>query len=65
MAFSKCLSCGHKYFEVKESEPSGSQFKIWLVQCKGCGGVVGALEYEPAAELVRSLARKLNVDLDR
>ena len=44
MAFSKCMRCECATFEVVEAEPHDSNYKLLFVQCRRCGGVVGALD---------------------
>lgn len=49
---SKCASCGNRnLFEIVTVEPTGSAFKVNLVQCKMCGAPVGAMEYFNAGSL--------------
>lgn len=42
---STCLKCGGHSFELVENSPIRSNFKFLFVQCTGCGGVVGVLDY--------------------
>lgn len=52
---SKCGSCSStNRFEVKEHTPKDSKFKLLFVQCAGCGGVVGAMDFY-------NIGEKLNV----
>ena len=44
MASSTCVRCGHHAFEMTESSVGGLRFKRDLLQCAGCGGVVGVIE---------------------
>jgi len=48
MANSTCPKCARSWFEVKEAEPTNSQYKIVFVQCSGCGTVVGTMPYYDA-----------------
>jgi hypothetical protein len=63
MAISTCLKCGGHLFETVESEPMGSNFKLWFVQCATCGGVVGVTDYYNIGETLHVLAAKLGVKL--
>ena len=45
MAQSTCSKCGHHVFELRETEPMGSKYKFYFVQCALCGTVVGVVEY--------------------
>jgi hypothetical protein len=36
---------------------------VLLIYCANCGGVVGAVEKESAADLVRQLAQRLNATI--
>ena len=44
MAMSKCSSCGNSGFEMKETVPKNSAFKLMFVQCSSCGTVVGSMD---------------------
>ena len=65
MATSNCTKCGNTQFEVKVVEPGESNFKFNFVQCTGCGGVVGVLDYWNIGELIHQLAEELNVPFRR
>ncbi len=53
MAKSKCSHCNNMSFEVVESAPIGSSYKINIVQCAMCGAVVGAMDYWATGSLVK------------
>lgn len=68
MAASKCGACNSTRFELVETLPSGSNYKIWFVQCAHCGVVVSAMDWFPVGNdvallkaAVRALAEKFNV----
>jgi helix-turn-helix protein len=61
MATSKCLSCNGVKFEIKESEPAESTFKVMMVQCASCGGVVGTMGYFDAGVLSKSNQEELKI----
>lgn len=61
MAMSTCVKCGNHTFEVKEAEPVNSKFKLMFVQCSGCGGVVGVMDYFNIGYFVKKIAEKLGV----
>jgi len=61
MAMSTCAKCGGHFFEMKENEPTGSQFKIMFIQCSGCGGVVGVTEYFNIGSKLLAIEKKLGI----
>lgn len=61
MALSTCVKCGQHAFEVKEAEPSGSNFNLFFVQCSSCGVVVGVTDYYNIGATLELLAQKLGV----
>jgi hypothetical protein len=64
MALSTCIKCSAvNSFEVKETTPHGSRYKVWLVQCRMCGGVVGVMEYFSTHALLKKIADRLGVNL--
>ena len=63
MPLSSYIKCDHNQFEVTEFTPSGSDYKLSLVQCSRCGGVVGALDFYNIGQLILNLADGLNVSL--
>ncbi len=66
MARSTCIKCEGHLFELAEHDPGGfAQHKYNLVQCSGCGTVVGAVDYYNLGTLIHQLAEKLGVPLDR
>lgn len=52
MAFSKCPHCEGTYFEMKEVEPQGANFKQTFIQCSTCGAPMGAVAYTNTAALL-------------
>ncbi len=44
MSQSSCLKCGHTAFERAEASIAGLRFKRDVLQCAGCGGVIGVIE---------------------
>jgi hypothetical protein len=46
MAFSKCPNCNSTSFELKETAPKGSRYKMFFIQCSSCGNPVSATDYE-------------------
>lgn len=62
MAMSTCVKCGNHSFEIVQKDLVGSRFKMNLVQCNSCGGVVGVTSYyDPGvtANLVKEQVEKL------
>lgn len=64
MAMSTCPKCNDHRFEIVETEPHSSRFKLLFVQCMGCGAVVGVLEYRNIGWLLDKIAAKLGIRLD-
>lgn len=63
MATSTCTKCGNTRFEIKESSPQGSNYKIMFVQCSSCGGVVGTTDFYNVPSLLEKIATKLGFKL--
>jgi hypothetical protein len=64
MALSICVRCGGNTFEVIEQRSvKNSNFKLNFVQCSGCGGVVGVLDFYNIGNMLHELAQKLGVRL--
>ena len=61
---SKCPNCKISSFEVVEETPNNSQFKFNFIRCTSCKTVVGVLEFFNNGELIRRLAKQLNINLD-
>lgn len=53
MAITSCAKCGTHFFEVKQVEPHGSDYKINFVQCSKCGTVVGVMDVENIGEVLK------------
>ena len=71
MALSKCPKCEKSSFELKELDPTGSNYKFNAIQCAFCGTVVGITDfYNNGAQLkrlskaVQQIAVKLGVAVD-
>ena len=63
MAMSSCPKCEDHRFEMKESSPTGSEFKIMFIQCASCGTVVGVTDFYNIPSLLGKIAKKLEVNL--
>lgn len=59
MAIPTCPHCGAKRFQVTEDEPSGADYKVWLVHCADCGAPFGAMEYLVAGVLLKKQAEAI------
>ncbi len=55
-----CGKCNGRMFKVQRSEPSGSAFVVYFVQCSSCGVPAGVLEYANSAALIEVLTSKVN-----
>ena len=65
MATPKCPKCEWTKFQMSESSPVGSKFKVLLIHCASCGTVVGTEPYYNTAALLEKLANKIGVDIFR
>lgn len=63
MARSTCMKCGGTRFEAKEAGPINSNFKVQFIQCAGCGGVVGVMDYYNIGALLHTIAKALKINL--
>ena len=71
MAKSKCPSCGHMRFELKETQPTQSMYELLFVQCSSCGAAVGVIEGRNITDLllkqnrvIKQIAMALGVAAD-
>jgi len=65
------MKCGYNVFELVESSPLGSNFKFLFLQCAGCGGVAGAMDYlnigsvlTEQSSILRKIAAALEIDIE-
>lgn len=63
MAISTCPKCESRQFEIQLTEPRGSAFKFYFIQCASCGAVVGVTDFYNTASLLETLAKKLGIKL--
>lgn len=59
MALSKCGFCGSTSFELMQTSPRSSRFKLYFVQCASCGAPVGVQEYENTGAKLSALDEKV------
>jgi hypothetical protein len=71
MAASTCVKCAGTVFEVAEVKPVGGHYKLVLIQCAGCGGVIGVQDYVHVRALIqeqnraiKAIAQKVGLQLD-
>lgn len=65
MPSSKCPKCDSISFElVLKNDVHNSNVAFWFIQCSSCGCVVGVSDFDDTAQLVRKLAKKMNLSLD-
>lgn len=57
---STCVKCGSHLFKVQRTEPHGSAYVLYFVQCTSCGVPVGVLEAENVGAKLDILERKIN-----
>ncbi len=63
MATTTCPKCPSNRFEMKEHPISGSNFRMFFIQCAVCGAAVGVTEFNHTNTLIRTLGKKLGVSL--
>ena len=63
MATSRCAKCEGTSFEAVRADLKGTRFGYMLVQCAGCGTVVGVMDAYNVPNLLFNAARKLGVNL--
>jgi uncharacterized Zn finger protein len=62
---SKCPKCEKSGFEVVNEVPVNSNYPLIFVRCANCGSVIGVLDYYNVGELIKKLAEKLKIDLNK
>ena len=62
---SKCLKCENTTFEVVNDVPVNSNYELIFVRCEKCHTVVSAIDYYNVGTLIKKLAQKMNLDLDK
>jgi uncharacterized Zn finger protein len=62
---SKCPKCENTTFEVVNEMPVNSNYELIFVRCESCHTVVGTIDFYNVGALVKKLALKLKVDLDK
>ncbi|HEX2933800.1 MAG TPA: hypothetical protein VHO72_00460 [Bacteroidales bacterium] len=62
---SKCPQCACTEFEVVNQTPVNSNYELIFVRCLQCKTVVGVIDYYNVGTLIKKLAQKLKVDLDK
>jgi uncharacterized Zn finger protein len=62
---SKCPKCEHSNFEVVNELPVNSNYELIFVRCVNCHTVVGTIDYYNVGALIKKLAIKLKIDLDK
>jgi predicted nucleic-acid-binding Zn-ribbon protein len=62
---SKCPSCENTEFEVVNELPVNSNYELIFVRCAKCHVVVGTIDYYNVGALIKKLALKLKIDLDK
>lgn len=48
-----CPHCQHESFELEETSPAGSAFKVNFIKCANCEAPVGVLEYYDTGDLLK------------
>lgn len=62
---SKCPKCENTEFEVVNETPVNSNYELIFVRCTRCLTVVGTIDFYNVGSLIKKLATKLRIDLDK
>lgn len=62
---SKCPKCEGSAFEVVNELPVNSNYELIFVRCVQCHSVVGTIDFYNVGALIKKLALKLKIDLDK
>lgn len=62
---SKCPNCSNTDFEVVNNTPVNSNYELMFIRCTSCKTVAGVLDYYNVGSLIKKLASKLKIDLDK
>jgi len=62
---SKCPKCENSEFEVVNETPVNSNYELIFVRCTNCHTVVGAIDYYNVGALIKKLALKLKIDIEK
>ncbi len=56
---STCAKCGSHLFQVQQTKPSGSAFKLYFIQCSSCGVPVGVREFNNVGAMIEQLGAQI------
>jgi hypothetical protein len=60
MAFTSCVRCEGKSFEIAATTPvAGANFELVFVQCSRCGGAVAVLDTENLGAMLSGVLDRL------
>jgi hypothetical protein len=62
---SKCPKCENTEFEVVNEKPVNSNYELIFIRCTKCFTTVGVIDYYNVGALIKKLATKLKIDLDK
>ena len=62
---SKCPKCEGLEFEVVNQTPINSNYELIFVRCNQCKTVVGVIDFYNVGTLIKKLAQKLKIDLEK
>jgi uncharacterized Zn finger protein len=62
---SKCPKCGNTEFEAVNEKPVNSNYEVIFLRCNMCQTVVGVIDFYNVGALIKKLAQKLKIDLDK
>ena len=62
---SKCPVCSSTEYEAVNETPLNSNYELIFIRCTTCLAVVGVRDYYNVGALVKKLADKLKIDLDK
>jgi hypothetical protein len=61
----KCPKCEGTDFEVVNETPINSNYELMFIRCVNCKTAVGILDYYNVGALIKKLANRLNIDLNK
>ncbi|MFW5886967.1 MAG: hypothetical protein ACOCUL_04345 [Bacteroidota bacterium] len=61
----KCPVCSNTEFEAVNETPVNSNYELIFIRCASCKIAIGVLDYYNVGALVKKLAARLDIDLNK